>query len=94
MTGKKLYNNGQPRKLPHEPEHLRPVNVEHIADCDDCGLTSVLNRTVCYTLVDKPHTHWRQKCNNCKRYRHPISGEWVDQSAVELYRSLKEYNNN
>jgi Leu/Phe-tRNA-protein transferase len=38
--------------------------------------------------VDKPHPHWRQKCINCKRYRHPISEEWVDQNAVELYRSL------
>jgi len=77
-----------PKHLKYEPEHLQPVKVEHIADCDDCGEPDVVNRTVCYSYVDKPHPHWRQKCINCKRYKHPISEEWVDQSAVELYRSL------
>jgi hypothetical protein len=77
-----------------EPEHLQPVKVEHIADCGDCGATDILNRTVCYTLVDKPHTHWREKCINCKRHKHPISGEWLEINAVELYRKLQELNHN
>lgn len=83
-----------PKHLKFEPEHLHPVKVEHRADCNDCGAENVLNRTVCYTLVDKPHPHWREKCINCKRYKHPLSGEWLIVNAVELYRKLQEYNHN
>ena len=77
-----------PKHLKFEPKHLQPVKVEHIADCNDCGEPDVVNRTVCYSYVDKPHAHWRQKCMNCKRYKHPYSGEWLEINAVELYRGL------
>jgi hypothetical protein len=76
------------KAIKYEPEHLQPVKVEHVADCSDCGKPDVLNRTVCFTLVDKPHTHWREKCINCKRYKHPVSGEWLEITAVSLGRQL------
>lgn len=78
------------KNIKHEPEHLQPVKVEHVADCSDCGKPDVVNRRVCYNLVDMPYTHWRKKCNECKRYNHPITDEWLAVTAFELNRLCQE----
>lgn len=89
MTGKKLYNNGLPRKSPDENiKHLRKIECDHIADCDDCGLTSVLNRRVHHTLNSTPFPHWRKKCN-CGRYENPITGEWLEVSCFVLNKLIR-----
>ena len=92
MTGK-LYNNGQPRKSPDETntKHLRKINCDHLADCDDCGLTSVLNRRICYTKNPSPFVHWRGKCGYCHRYFNPITEQWETISAQELNYVLRRY---
>lgn len=71
-----------------EPEHLRPVKVEHVADCEDCGRTDVLNRTVLIQKNETPYPHWRKHCKNCKWYEDPDTGIWRDISSNELNREM------
>ena len=74
-------------------KHLAKIKKDVIEDCDDCGLTSVLNRTVCHTLMDKPVTHWRSQCRYCKRYQHPITLEWLEVRAQDLTQELSSIKN-
>jgi len=72
----------------HEPQHLQPVKVEHVADCSDCGAKDVVNRTLQIYRNETPYQHWRKHCKNCKRYEDPITGEWRDISSNELNREM------
>lgn len=71
-----------------EIDHLRKPKIEHVADCEDCGAKSVLNRRVCYHRNTTPFAHWRSKCN-CGRYLNPITGEWQHITSNNLTKEIR-----
>ncbi len=77
------------KAIKYEPLHLKKVECEHIADCDDCGATDVLNRRVQHVLNSTPFPHWRNKCN-CGRYKNPITGEWLEISCFALTKLIRQ----
>lgn len=83
--GKRKYT----RQLPDRTQtaHLEKVQVEHIADCEDCGIKSVCNRRVCHTFHWRPYRHWRSKCN-CGKYYNPVTDAWEHISGYELNLSI------
>ena len=81
-------NNTIPRdlKLTHLP---RP--------CEDCG-DDVVDRRTIMRYHNWPCSHWRIKCENCKLYRNPATGEFdctryaVDAHYKELTKQQKNIN--
>lgn len=69
-------------------DHLRKPTVEHVADCEDCGRTSVRNRRVLHTWIQNPWCHWRSRCN-CGCFENPITGEWEKTNAHDLTKDIR-----
>jgi hypothetical protein len=80
ITGKALNNTNL--------DHLRRPTVEHVADCEDCGAKSVLNRRVVHSWIQNPYSHWRSKCN-CGCFQNPITGEWEKTNAHNLTKDMR-----
>lgn len=45
--------------------------------CEDCGQTLEQHRQCEKKLYISGTTHWREKCLNCNRYRHPETGKFT-----------------
>lgn len=57
--------------------------------CDDCERT-VTDRRTALKLYQHPHKHWRTVCLNCKRVKHPQTGEFslTDKASIVVFRHL------
>lgn len=75
-----------------EPEHYRVKSLKPCSNpCPDCGKT-VTDRRIIFKQHDRPYTHWRTKCWNCKRVRNPETGAFdiEDAAAFAFYRKLQK----
>ena len=75
-----------PNSPPLEPVRITNIEPDKVTVCGDCG--DNVNDARTYSYLQTPFWHWREKCMACKRYRHPITGEMLEVTGVELNRNI------
>jgi hypothetical protein len=69
---------GQPIKTgPNDTVPPRIIKIKHTPmPCDGCDQV-VEGRVLEMRLVAKPVTHWRERCNICKKMKNPFTNEFT-----------------
>lgn len=75
-----------PNSPPAEQARITRIKDHPLSKCGECN--EPVNDVRTYSYLQTPFWHWREKCITCKRYRHPVTGEMFEGTAIDLSRSL------